>query len=84
MKQMSTTVGKGLDDAIETLRWCKKHLHERRASDALRLAQMNLAYLALALDWEMEGEMDKASSALEHVWWRPHRDEIDYGMPMGC
>lgn len=81
LKQITSDISKGLDDAADSLRWCKKHLHERKASDALRLVQLNLAYLALALDWQMEGEVDKAASALDRVWWQAHRDENEYYDP---
>lgn len=77
LKQLTEDISKGLEDAAESLRWCKRHLHERRASDALRLVQLNLAYLALALDWQMEGEVEKAESALDRVWWQAHKDESD-------
>ena len=37
-----------------------------------------IAYIALALDWQMEGEMDKAFSAIDHIWWQPHlADEVN-------
>ena len=77
MKQLADDIAKGIDDAAETLRWCKKHLHERKSSDALRLVQLNLAYLALALDRQMEGENDKAGEAIDRVWWQPHKDGDD-------
>ncbi len=84
VRQVTAGISRGLDDTIEALRWCKNHLHERRASEALRLAGSNLSYLSLALDWQMEGEVDKAESALDHVWWQPHRDyfEVTDELPM--
>ncbi len=75
---LSNDVAKGLDDTMEALRWCKRHLHDRRALDALRLIQLNLAYLALALDWEMEGEGAKAASALDRLWWQPHKEDSSW------
>jgi len=82
---LSDQIAKGIDDATEALRWCRKHVQERRAIESLRLIEANLAYLSLALDWEMEGELDKAESAMERVWWQPHRDEQEYldQTPMG-
>ena len=74
-QQLPSDIAKGIDDASDALRWVKKHLQERKASETLRLAQLNIAYLALALDWQMEGETDKALSAMDRVWWQPHRDE---------
>ena len=76
-KQIETDINKGLDDITEALRWCKRHLHDRRSADALRLVQLNLAYLALAIDWQMEGDLNKALSAVDRVWWQPHKDEND-------
>ena len=73
---LAVEIGKGIDDATNALRWCKQHVQERRASETLRIAQLNLAYIALALDWQMEGEMDKAFSAIDHIWWQPHL-EVD-------
>jgi len=75
---LSNDVSKGIDDTMEALRWCKRHLHDRKALDALRLIQLNLAYLAMALDWEMEGENDKAASAIDRFWWQPHKDDADW------
>jgi hypothetical protein len=75
LDQVTVQVAKGLDDVADTLRWCKKHLHERKALDAIRLAQANLSYLALALDWQMEGEGAKTEQALERFWWGAHRDD---------
>jgi hypothetical protein len=76
-KEIASDITKGIEDAAETLRWCKQHLHERRAADALRLVQLNLACIAIALDWQMEGELAKAEAALDRVWWQPHRDDIE-------
>ena len=51
------------------------HLQERKTSKTLRLVQLNITYLALALDWQMEGDIEKASSALDRVWWQPYKDD---------
>ncbi len=73
--QLTAEITRGIDDATQAVLWCKRHLQERKASETLRLAQLNIAYLALALDWQMEGELDKASSALERIWWQPYKDD---------
>src|SRR5690606_10911383 len=73
---LAAEIGKGIDDATNALRWCKQHMQERRASETLRIAQLNIAYIALALDWQMEGEMEKAFNAIDHIWWQPHL-EVD-------
>ncbi|HEX5369522.1 MAG TPA: hypothetical protein VFY10_09820 [Dehalococcoidia bacterium] len=74
-QELANDIGKGIDDAAEALRWCKRHMQERKASETLRLTQLNVAYIALALDWQMEGELEKAFSAIDHVWWHPYRDD---------
>jgi len=75
LDQLTSEITRGIDDATQAILWCKRHLQERKTSETLRLAQLNIAYLALALDWQMEGELDKAASALEHIWWQPYRDD---------
>jgi exonuclease VII large subunit len=75
LDQLTSEITRGIDDATQAILWCKRHLQERKTSETLRLAQLNIAYLALALDWQMEGELDKAASALDHIWWQPYRDD---------
>ncbi len=77
LKHSMTDIQRGLEDATETLKWCRKHLQERKASEALRLVQLNLGHLALALDWQMEGESDKARASVDHVWWQAHREDYE-------
>ena len=77
IKHLENEVNKGIDDVMETLKWVKRHRHERKAIDALRLTQMNLGYLALAMDWEMEGDPAKAQRALYKAWWQPHQDGVE-------
>ena len=77
LEEITADIGRGIEDTAETLRWCKKHLHERRAADVLRLVQLNLACLAIALDCQMEGELAKAETALDRVWWQAHRDDAE-------
>ena len=74
LKEIDSLIAKGLDDAIDALKWSKKHRGQRRAVDAMRLVQSNIGYLAMALDWEMEADTDKASLALNKMWWRPTED----------
>jgi hypothetical protein len=73
-KQLEADINRGMDDVAETLRWCKRHLHDRRSADAIRLAQLNLSYLALAIDWQMEGETAKAMASIDRVWWAPQKE----------
>src|SRR3989304_1405733 len=77
IEEITAEIARGIEDAAETVRWCKKHLHERRAADALRLVQLNLACLAIALACQMEGESEKAEAALDRVWWQAHRDDVE-------
>jgi exonuclease VII large subunit len=75
LEDITAEINRGIDDATQAILWCKRHLQERKTSETLRLAQLNIAYLALALDWQMEGELDKAAAALDHVWWQPYKDD---------
>ena len=63
-------VGKSIDDAIEGLRWCRQHMQERGVTQRLRQLQITLSSLALALDYEMDGQTAKAELAMEHADWR--------------
>jgi hypothetical protein len=74
VKDLEENLSKAIDDVAETLRWCKAHLHDRGANDAMRIVQLNLSYLALAIDYQMEGDMKKASDAIDKVWWQPQKD----------
>lgn len=80
-EQLSSEIGKGIDDAAAAVRWCKQHMQERRTAETLRLAHLNLAYVAMALEWQMEGEMDKAFSAIDRIWWQPHREDETIDTP---
>ena len=73
--QLTSDITRGIDDATQAILWCKRHLQERKTTETLRLAQLNIAYLAMALDWQMEGELDKAASAMDHIWWQPYKDD---------
>jgi hypothetical protein len=75
VNRADSQIEKAIEDAIETLRWCHRHRNERKAIDMMRVVQANLNYLALALDWEMEGDDLKANHALRKVWWEPLRDD---------
>ena len=75
LDQVTSEITRGIDDATQAILWCKRHLQERKTTETLRLAHLNIAYLALALDWQMEGEVDKAASALDHIWWQPYKDD---------
>ena len=63
-------VGKSIDEAIEGLRWCRQHMQERGVTQRLRQIQITLSSLALALDYEMDGQTAKAELAMEHADWR--------------
>src|SRR3954454_19537237 len=76
VQDLEDNLTKAIDDVAETLRWCKTHLHDRGANDAMRIVQLNLSYLALAIDYQMEGDMKKASDAIDKVWWQPQKDAL--------
>jgi hypothetical protein len=67
---IATQAAQVIDEAIESVDWCRKHLEERSVSERLRTLQITLAGLALAIEYEMEGERDRAAQALEHARWR--------------
>jgi hypothetical protein len=75
LKQMENEVAKAIDDTVESLKWCKRHRHERKALDTMRLVQLNLGYLAMAMDWEMEGDLTKARDAMGRFWWQPFKEQ---------
>ena len=56
-----------LETAIDSLRWCRWHPGDRRAAEALRELQVVLTVTALALDYEMDGQPEKAAQALERA-----------------
>src|SRR5262245_39004545 len=66
-----TDVAKSIDDAIEGLRWCRMHLQDRGVTMRMRELEHTLASLALAMDFEMDGETKKAKLALEVSDWKP-------------
>jgi hypothetical protein len=66
-----TEAGKAIDSTIEGLRWCRQHLQDRTVTLKLRELEQTLGALALALDYEMDGQTAKVEVALEHAQWRP-------------
>ena len=56
-----------LEGAIDTLHWCRWHSGDRRATECLRELQVVLTVTALALDYEMDGQVEKAAQALERA-----------------
>lgn len=61
---MAAEATKVLDAALEKLRWCRDHMHERGVSEELRQLETRLGYLAQALGWEMDGEIRNSHAAL--------------------
>ena len=68
--QIAAQAAQVIDEALEGVEWCRRHLEERSVSEKLRTLQITLAGLALAIEYEMEGQSDRASQALEHARWR--------------
>ena len=68
--QLSTEILRLIDEGIESLRWCWQHLEERSAVERMRRLQITLAGLALALDYEMDGQHSNALLALERANWQ--------------
>jgi hypothetical protein len=63
-KSIGEDVDKVFDDAIETLRWARQHYHEPKASETLRELEAKLGYLAQAMVWQEEGQIENAYQAL--------------------
>jgi hypothetical protein len=59
--------GPVLDESIEAVRWCRNHLTDPDVSKRLRDMQVVLASLALALDYGLDNESEKAEYALGHA-----------------
>ena len=66
---LSTVAGRLLEEAGETLRWCKEHPGDREAVVRLQRLRISIAAIALAMDYQMEGEQGKAVQALERADW---------------
>ncbi|HLF78389.1 MAG TPA: hypothetical protein VJB57_12980 [Dehalococcoidia bacterium] len=74
-RDVEAVAGGVLDEAIETLRWSRQHMQERKAVEELRNLQNRLGYLALALAWEMDGETQRADAALGVANGRSRRQQ---------
>jgi hypothetical protein len=61
---VAAEASKVLDAAIEKLRWCHEHMHERGVSQEIRQLEARIGYLAQALTWEMDGESRNARGAI--------------------
>ena len=66
---ISTVAGRLLEEAGESLRWCKEHSGDRAAVVLLRRLEISIAAIALAFDYQMEGEPGRAAGALERADW---------------
>src|SRR5437763_17109650 len=62
-------IGKSLEGAVDLLRWCRQHPQDSGIALKLRELQQAVSGLALALDYEMDGQTDKASIALRGSEW---------------
>lgn len=65
----TTQVAQLIDAVIGSVRWCRQHLEERSVTSKLRELQITVASLALAIEYEMDGETEKAANALAHAEW---------------
>jgi hypothetical protein len=72
-KGLESEIQQGMDDAIEALRWARRHLQDRPTAEMLRLVQNYICVLALAVDWHMEGDDLRAAELLGRLWWSPHK-----------
>ena len=74
-KTMAEDVDKVFDDAIETLRWARLHYHEPKASDTLRELEAKLGYLAQAIVWQEDKQIENAHQALGLAQGRSLREQ---------
>ena len=76
-------VGKSLDGALELLRWCRQHPQDSGIALRLRELQQALSGLALALDYEMDGQTEKATVALQGGEWLTNPTATPRPSPQG-
>ena len=55
---------KVIDEAVEKLRRCRQNYQDQRTATSLRELEARLGYLAQALIWHDEGDLDEAHKAL--------------------
>jgi hypothetical protein len=77
-------VGKSLEGAVELLRWCRQHQQDSGIALKLREMQQALSGLALALDYEMDGQTDKAAIALQGSDWLAQQPGAARSSPQGA
>jgi hypothetical protein len=73
MAQTTTSISeiaRYIDEGIDTMKWCREHLEQRRAVERLRELEITLSALCLALDHEMNGETAEAHQMLRKADWR--------------
>ncbi len=68
-----------LTDTLESLRWCQKNLERRHTVVTLRLCEMNVALLSMALELQMQGETERARSVLAGLNYEAHLDDAALG-----
>ena len=66
---LSAVAGRLLEEAAEGLAWCKGHAGDRAAVVLLQRLKITIAAIALAIDYQMEGEPAKAAEAIERADW---------------
>ena len=75
-RDLEAEVTKVLDEALETLRWCRQHLGERGVGESLRELETRLGYLAQALTWHADGDVAKGAAALGVAQGRSRREQL--------
>lgn len=81
MAQTTTSISeivRYIDEGINTMKWCRDHLEQRRAVERLRELEITLSALSLALDQEMNGETAEAHETLKKADWRFGMKYIDH------
>src|SRR5262245_42287835 len=74
-KSLQEDFNKVFDDAIETLRWARLHYREPKAPETLRDLESKLGYLAQAMVWQEENQLENAYQALGLAQGRSLREQ---------
>jgi hypothetical protein len=67
--RLQPRVGKSIEGAIDVLRWCRQHPQDNGVAIKLRELEQAISGLALALDYEMDGQTGRAAIALQAADW---------------
>jgi len=73
-----------LSIALDSLKWARKHMHDRGTGQTLRMTRASIADIAMALTQEMEGDPERAQQFVLRSKSTYGWDYEDPNMPQGC